>query len=121
MLDEKGKNFSFFYTYLNSNEISLAENHTYSELKKILNPDYINLHNWIWHRDVYKRVYETEIVLKEKTVSAQILENAKYDTIQVEFVYDNILIEMSLPTDSFNAEWFNELCFSKVTPEQSNP
>lgn len=114
-LAEKGNNM-IRIMYLDDEHIEFAKNNSCSALLKKIYPDAVNIDNYLFTFN-HKKVYETEIVLADRTVSALVSEMIDSERIFVSFAYDEIYVLIQALPDVITDEWFKELSFCKYAAE----
>ncbi len=90
-----------------SNDLS---NGSASELIRMIAPGAANIDNYE-HMETYSRIYESELSLKDRTVSALKYEyknDARDATI---FLYDGLIVIVRATPSVWDAQWFSQLSF----------
>ncbi len=102
-----GSNHMICITYL-PEDIRKQEGITASEVIKEISPNSPNINNL---GKQHKRIYNQNIKLEDREVTALIIEYKNDARNSVIFVYDDMLIKVTSDPEVWSEEWFSELSF----------
>ena len=102
-----GENYYIKITYL-PDEIASQNNKVASEIIKELSPNAPNLDNL---GNQHNNIYEQEITLADREVTALVYEYKNDSRNSTIFVYDDLLVEVRGNPDVWSALWFSNLSF----------
>lgn len=106
-----GENFYIKMTYLPDDIAEDPETATASEVIKALSPNSPNVNNkGKQHKDIYNK----EITLADRNVTALVYEYKEDTRNTYFFVYDNLLVQISSDPAVWTEEWFASLSFESV-------
>lgn len=105
-----GENFYIKITFL-PDAVSGEEKTSASAVIGKLSPDSANIGRF---GAPYKAVYEQNLQLKDREVTALVYEYTEDNRNTAFFVYDDMLVEMRSDPKVWNAEWFSALSFESV-------
>lgn len=110
---ETGENFYIQITYIPDTISEDKKNGSASKLVKALSQDSPNIDNYEESATI-ERVYECDVVLKDRTVLAMRYEYKKDNRASTFFIYDDLLVIVCGDMDVWNDQWFEKLSFRKV-------
>lgn len=96
-----GVEYRIMLMYLSDEEINYAKQHSASEIIEYIWPGAPNVFNKNEY-DNYSNIYESELVLKNRTVSVLCSEAIKHERTYKAFVYDDLLVKVMAKTEKFN-------------------
>lgn len=102
-----GENFYIKMTYL-PDVIDQKENLTASEAIKELSPNSPNINNL---GKQHEKIYNCNIKLKNREVMALVYEYKNDNRDSINFVYNDLLVEVRCDTQIWNEQWFAGLSF----------
>lgn len=95
-----------YIAYLTPEEAAIAENVTFEEFLYEFDSEY-----WLMYG--FRKEYDEEIQLADRSVSAHICESGDQNACYVYFVYDNLLVNIELDTQQPDMEWLKTLSFTE--------
>ena len=104
-----GENFYIKLTYLPDNIIKAQKNPTASDVIKELSPDSPNINNL---GEQHKNIYNKNIILEDREVTALVIEYKNDNRNSTIFVYDDLLIEIRSDPKAWTEQWFSNLSFA---------
>lgn len=106
-----GENFYIKMTYLPDGIAENPEATTASEVIKALSPNSPNVNNkGKQHKDIYNK----EITLADRNVTALVYEYKEDTRNTTFFIYGDLLVQISSDSDVWTDEWFASLSFQNV-------
>ena len=111
-----GENLYIKTTFLPESLLS-KDNLTASKVIKELSPGSPNVGNT---GERHKSIYENEIALSDRTVTALVIEYKTDKRNSTFFVYDNLLVEVRNDPEIWDADWFASLSFGAF-PDEPEP
>ena len=103
-----GENFYIKMTYIPDSIIEKQKNPTASEVIKELSPNSPNINNL---GNQHKSIYNQNIKLEDREVTALVIEYKNDDRNSTIFVYDDLLVEIRSNPEVWTTEWFSTLSF----------
>lgn len=107
-----GENFYIQLTVIPETVSDAQKSGSASELIRALSPNSANTDNY-HESSVLKNVYESEVVLEDRRVTAlnyEYINDARECTI---FIYDDLLIMVRADTEVWSSQWFSQLSFER--------
>lgn len=95
----------------------VEEGETGLSMIKKLNPSMPTPSNYRT-KDGYKKVYEKNLTLSDRTVKALIYEHEADTREDVWMVYDDMLVRFRVDLDAYNEEWFGSFGFVHISEEK---
>lgn len=86
-----------------------ADDLSCSELIRLIAPTYPNVDDY--SGTSFSCVYETDLQLADRTVSAVVFQSSEYNWEYVSFVYDNYMIDIRGSTNFASSDWLQTLSF----------
>jgi hypothetical protein len=106
-----GENFYIKMTYLPNDVVQDPETTPASEVIKALSPNSPNVNNkGKQHKDIYNK----EITLADRNVTALVYEYKEDTRNTTFFVYGDLLVQISSDSDVWTDEWFASLSFQNI-------
>ena len=106
-----GENFYIAVTYLPDDLTTTSESQTASEVIRVLSHESPNLHNL---GDQHKSIRNREIPLRDRTVTALVVEYKDDTRSSILFVYDDLLVLVRCNPTVWSEAWFASLGFDPV-------
>ena len=104
-----GENFYIKITYLPDSIVEKQKNPTASEVIKELSPNSPNINNL---GKQHESIYNQNIMLEGREVTALVIEYKNDDRNSTIFVYDDLLVEIRSNPEVWSTEWFSTLSFN---------
>lgn len=103
-----GENFYISVTYLPDSIIGKQKIMTASEVIKELSPNSANIDNL---GKQHESIYNHQIMLSDREVTALIIEYKEDTRDSIFFVYDNLLVLVRCDSEVWSEQWFSSLSF----------